>query len=199
MNWGARKARWSRQLSPMRCPITPWISGLPGACPTTVAATAPSFATTMTPWRSSRAKTTPTASSGSFRCDWESSGCASTPPKRPLAPLVNATRGEPSAQRARGNTRLSRLHALMGPESNGQSAPETPDRKETLAACPQGRQEMATQGPRYVCKFPDLWQTLARKIRGHFHYVGVGDKARVNIGRILSTRPGTQSSCCAAA
>jgi Reverse transcriptase (RNA-dependent DNA polymerase) len=43
---------------------------------------------------SSSAKTTPTASSGSFRCDWESSGCASTLPKHALSPLGNATRGE---------------------------------------------------------------------------------------------------------
>ena len=39
---------------------------------------------------------------------------------------------------------------------------------------------------RAICKLPDLWQALARKIRGHFNYVGVSDKARLNIEGVLS-------------
>src|SRR5215471_2193748 len=31
---------------------------------------------------------------------------------------------------------------------------------------------------RDLCKLPDLWQTLARKMRGHFNYFGVSDNSR---------------------
>ena len=93
----------------------------------------------------------------------------------PCLPLGNSRQLEPSARgRPPADLRLSRLHALLGPQSHRESEAEAQDvekrlRRALVEINAWLRQERNTR------QLPDLWQAVAGKIRGHLTYFGVTD------------------------